>query len=201
MDVVNLTAWDLIATFEVLPNARESDHLCLSWCPSRFQPEMLVVGCGRENVAKVYKLEDDKQWKVVDVLSGHGDIVTDVSWAPNLGRSYQLIATSSRDKMVRIFKLVDDDAGNSGGNIGVGGMGGMVGNAKRKLKVQSVKTLEGHTEEVWKVDWNITGTVLSSSGDDGKVRLWNRKFTTGDAGLDEWGLQSVVTAESVEDSY
>ena len=26
--------------------------------------------------------------------------------------------------------------------------------------------------QVWRVEWNVTGTVLSSSGDDGKVRLW-----------------------------
>eukprot|EP01048_Picozoa_sp_COSAG05_P013717 COSAG05_NODE_1486_length_4730_cov_147.028288_3_plen_128_part_00 len=26
--------------------------------------------------------------------------------------------------------------------------------------------------EVWRVRWNITGTVLASSGDDGHVRLW-----------------------------
>ena len=26
--------------------------------------------------------------------------------------------------------------------------------------------------QVWRVSWNITGTVLSSSGDDGCVRLW-----------------------------
>lgn len=27
-------------------------------------------------------------------------------------------------------------------------------------------------EQVWRVSWNVTGTVLSSSGDDGCVRLW-----------------------------
>lgn len=26
--------------------------------------------------------------------------------------------------------------------------------------------------QVWRVCWNVTGTVLASSGDDGKVRIW-----------------------------
>jgi nucleoporin SEH1 len=28
---------------------------------------------------------------------------------------------------------------------------------------------------VGRVEWNITGTVLSTAGDDGKVRLWKGK--------------------------
>jgi hypothetical protein len=31
-----------------------------------------------------------------------------------------------------------------------------------------------HGEPVWRVDWNITGTVLTSSGDDGMVHLRRR---------------------------
>lgn len=26
--------------------------------------------------------------------------------------------------------------------------------------------------KVWRVEWNLTGTILSSTGDDGRVRLW-----------------------------
>ena len=26
--------------------------------------------------------------------------------------------------------------------------------------------------QVWRVEWNVTGTILASSGDDGRVRLW-----------------------------
>eukprot|EP00501_MAST-03F_sp_TOSAG23-6_P000593 GSMAST32.ASY1.ANO1.614.1 assembled CDS len=28
--------------------------------------------------------------------------------------------------------------------------------------------------QVWRVEWNVTGTMLASSGDDGRVRLWKQ---------------------------
>lgn len=30
---------------------------------------------------------------------------------------------------------------------------------------------------VGRVEWNVTGTVLSTAGDDGKVRLWKSTYT------------------------
>jgi nucleoporin SEH1 len=35
-----------------------------------------------------------------------------------------------------------------------------------------VADFDSHKSEVWQVSWNLTGTVLSSAGDDGVVRLW-----------------------------
>ncbi len=38
-------------------------------------------------------------------------------------------------------------------------------------------SLDGHTAPVWRVEWNVAGSVLSSSGDDGRVMLWKQDLS------------------------
>ena len=41
-------------TLTVVADAKEQEgNFCLSWCPSKFHPAMLAIGCGRENTVKV----------------------------------------------------------------------------------------------------------------------------------------------------
>lgn len=49
--------------------------------------------------------------------------------------------------------------------------------------------------QVWRVEWNITGTILASSGDDGVVRLWRSTF----ANDKEWKCLSAISGPSDED--
>ncbi|KAJ3037936.1 epoxide hydrolase, soluble (sEH) [Rhizophlyctis rosea] len=208
MDIVNLSQWTLMDEFEVGPGGKESDgHYCLSWCPSRFQSQMLVVGCGKENVAKVFRLDQHNKWQPFEVLGPHSDVVCDVAWAPNMGRSYQLIATASKDNHIRIFKLTDEN-GRSGaaaerqqpGWQQQGAPGPLAGGlaaakGRRKFRVELIQDFDDHKAEVWRVQWNITGTILSSSGDDGKVRLWKVGY------LDEWKCVSIISAEQGNGDY
>ena len=54
MDVVDLSNWTLQDDIVISANLRESDgHYSLSWNQSRATQSSLVVGCGKENVAKV----------------------------------------------------------------------------------------------------------------------------------------------------
>jgi len=42
---------------------------------------------------------------------------------------------------------------------------------------------------VWRVCWNITGTILASSGDDGCVKLWKANY------MDNWKCVSTLRAD------
>jgi nucleoporin SEH1 len=66
---------------------RESEnHFSLSWCTTRTLPPMLVVGCGKENAARIYQSDMHGKWQHMTTLKGHNDMVLQVAWAPNLGK-------------------------------------------------------------------------------------------------------------------
>lgn len=45
-----------------------------------------------------------------------------------------------------------------------------------RFKVEVVAAFEEHYSCVWRVGWNVTGTLLASSGDDCCVRLWKSEL-------------------------
>lgn len=47
-----------------------------------------------------------------------------------------------------------------------------------RLDIQQVAQFGDHYCTVWRVTWNITGTMLASTGDDGCVRMWKSMFYT-----------------------
>ena len=43
-----------------------------------------------------------------------------------------------------------------------------------------------HNSSVWRVTWNVTGTILASAGDDGQVKLWKSDYT------DKWKCMATL---------
>lgn len=68
-------------------------------------------------------------------------------------RSFHWIATGSKDKKVRIYQI-------------------SITTSPTGEEPKVVFEKEDHDAEVWRVEWNLTGTMLASSGDDGKTLLW-----------------------------
>jgi nucleoporin SEH1 len=101
-----------------------------------------------------------------------------VAWAPGGRRGYELIATGSKAGIVRIYSLTE-----SGEGVIVGGGGYAI------ERVAEFEVKGGLNRDVLRVAWNVTGTVLSSSGDDGRIRIWKEDH------LGKWRQQFALSAE------
>lgn len=160
VDVMNLSQWPLAATLQSFAEGNHLGCTCLSWSTGRFEPPTLVAG-GSHVVIYRYS-ESARSWLPLLQLPPpeKGDVL-DVAWAPNVGRRFHLIA-SAEDQELRIYRLAREmniESGNAGAP----------GTTETNLTLESPQTINTNA---WRCQWNVTGTVLASSGDGGVVQMW-----------------------------
>ena len=153
VDVMNLAQWANASTLQCFGDGL--GVTCLSWSTGRFESPTLVVG-GMYPIVYRYN-ETLRQWNSVISLppAPDGDVL-DVAWAPNVGRRYHYVA-SAEGRQLRIFKL----------SRGVDG-------ENDTLELEATQTIP--VSNVWRCQWNVTGTVLACSGDRGVVQMWKSDF-------------------------
>ncbi|KAA0710706.1 Nucleoporin SEH1 [Triplophysa tibetana] len=177
-DVMNLSQWSL--QHEISCKLSCS---CISWNPSssRAHPPMIAVGSDDSNVTyggkvQIYEYnENTRKYAKAETLVTVTDPVHDVAFAPNLGRSFHVLAIATKD--VRIFKLVPLRRESTSSS------------APTKFEVQVMAQFDSHNSQVWRVSWNITSTLLASSGDDGCVRLWKANY------MDNWKCTGILRGD------
>lgn len=179
LDTMNLNHWKLEA--EIEPDKRSNEEntsnenmgvSSLSWCTGRFEPATLVVGFSSGRVS-IYRYDDgQRSWLEAIRLPGHATSngvprgVLDVAWAPNVGRSYHLIATCGKDNSLKVHKLKRGPS----------------------LVYEGTEVLD--QSQAWRCQWNVTGTVLASSGDGGMVKMWKSDFQG------RWKLVSEIVGDT-----
>ncbi|KAL0963297.1 hypothetical protein UPYG_G00304310 [Umbra pygmaea] len=140
----------------------------------------IAVGSDDSNVTyggkvQIYEYnENTRKYAKAETLMTVTDAVHDIAFAPNLGRSFHVLAIATKD--VRIFKLVPlrKESSSTG---------------PTKLEVQILAQFDSHNSQVWRVAWNITSTLLASSGDDGCVRLWKANY------MDNWKCTGILKGD------
>ncbi|CAM9201161.1 unnamed protein product [Phaeothamnion confervicola] len=178
LDAMNLSHWPVQEVFEP-DSAGGAGVTCLSWNKSRFEQAspMLVLGTDTGR-SWVWRYDGaTRAWQMVCELERHDRMVCDVDWAPAAGRSFHLIATAGRDNKLKVCRFVFRSCqAVLGGMVWSGGV-----HRLRRAEVgaeaprePAALLLEG--AEVWRVSWNVTGTVLVSSGSDPEVRVWKQNF-------------------------
>ena len=172
----------------------------VSWNPSLYRQNcpMIAVGSDDHNntVASgskilFYEFNDQaREWqKIVDKSwPGINELVHDISFAPNVGRAYDLLGVATT-KDVKIISLRIDNDKESTVSASASSVMSSNPHSKRCYNIRVLVSFEDHGSQVWRVSWNITGTILASSGDDGAVRLWKANC------LDNWKNVGMLKAD------
>ncbi|XP_076449849.1 nucleoporin SEH1-like [Babylonia areolata] len=177
VDVMNLSNWSLQHEF----NCRISCS-CMTWNPSSVHPPMIAMGSDDSNPSSgakvgIYEYSDvNRKWNKVESLSTITDPVHDIYFAPNVGRSYHLLAIASKELSIISLKPLRKDPTASSTGLS-------------KFEIRVVGMYNNHDSQVWRVSWNVTGTILVSSGADGCVRIWKANY------LGSWSCISVLKGD------
>ncbi|XP_042885792.1 nucleoporin SEH1-like [Penaeus japonicus] len=180
-DVMNLNQWSL--QYEI--NCKVSCS-CISWnpSPSRLHSPLIAVGSDDPNPSSggkvfIYEFSNNtRKWTRVETLVTVTEPVHDIAFAPNLGRSYHLLGIATKDVKIIALKPNRQDTTQNQSSLST-------------FEVRQAGQFDDHNSTVWRVSWNMTGTILASSGDDGCVRLWKANY------LDIWKCISTLRGEGI----
>lgn len=177
-DVMNLSEWSL--QHEIPCKVSLS---CLSWnqTTARFHPPMIAVGSDdnqHPSASKVFVFEyheASRRWLKVETHSAAtSEPVHDIAFAPNLGRSYHVLAIASKELKIISMKPLGTPQQQMAKKADESQT------TPTKYEIRLAGSYGDHSSTVWRTCWNVTGTILASSGDDGQVKLWKSNY------LDQW---------------
>ncbi|KAG6827641.1 hypothetical protein H0H92_011007 [Tricholoma furcatifolium] len=194
----------------VTPGNREADGgWCISWCKERYWGELIAAACGTSGVVKIIQLSPSHRPTAILTLdpapappasstafSAEGSslpsvpehstastsppayAITSIAWAPSCGRSYHLIATGGRDGRVRIWRVKPGEDFDK----------------DDEDRENEQEEEDGRWTASVVADFDQHNTVLSSTGNDGRVRLW--KATSGSV----WRPAGSIGVEQTEEA-
>ncbi|WWC69711.1 uncharacterized protein I206_103654 [Kwoniella pini CBS 10737] len=164
----------------------------LSWCKERWWGSIIAAFSGISPIIKILSIPQDSSSSSTSLIflnppqNSSQAPLTSISWAPSCGRAYHLIASGSRDGTVRIWRLeppgeklrtdyndLDGDVGSTGG----------------AWKGECVADFGKGGARVGMVDWNATGTTLTTTDDEGIVRIYKPTYAR------SWKLLGQMSAE------
>lgn len=156
-------------------------------------PQKALMAVGSDDSSSTHKLVIfqfplfSQRLTKPDLVFPITDPVYDLAFAPRMGRGYDLLAVATVDIKLFSICLVMSSMNNF------------------RYEVVPVIVVSDQPCSVWRVGWNILGSMMATSGDDGVVRLW-RSFPYQDPSVSkrievEKGLPHEVEVERKKIAY
>ncbi|XP_062932934.1 nucleoporin SEH1 isoform X3 [Cynocephalus volans] len=153
----------------------------------KFAPKhmgLMLATCSADGIVRIYEAPDVmnlSQWSLQHEISCKLSCSC-ISWNPSSSRAHSpMIAVGSDDSSPSAMAKVQIFEYNENTRKELITSGGPT-----KFEIHIVAQFDNHNSQVWRVSWNITGTVLASSGDDGCVRLWKANY------MDNWKCTGIL---------
>uniref|UniRef100_A0A0N5ATL6 WD_REPEATS_REGION domain-containing protein n=1 Tax=Syphacia muris TaxID=451379 RepID=A0A0N5ATL6_9BILA len=171
-DIMNLSQWNL------KEEVRLFDTRCstISWSTNRLT-RPLIAACSDEidlkgpSVAIVEYHENFRKWQHVESPTFEKPCpVSDCSFAPSVGRLYHILAVAARDVYVYKVSLKD---GIKDADTDSASPSSYVIELLDVLETSAPKFVQ-----LWRLSWNITGSVLCVASSDGNIRIWKGSLLT-----------------------
>uniref|UniRef100_A0A7S1KC03 Anaphase-promoting complex subunit 4 WD40 domain-containing protein n=1 Tax=Vitrella brassicaformis TaxID=1169539 RepID=A0A7S1KC03_9ALVE len=184
-DLLSLGAWPMEDCFTSHKRSNcPRGCTALAW---NFDSEdQILAVVGNDGILDVWG-KSGRGWSRLAEQKASSAPLKDVAWAPSLCRPYDLLATCGDEPLVHIWQWKQQPQQDTSANAPAEAIlppsaeSGVAG-ASDKWLLQILQKIEVSPGPIWRVCFNVTGTVLTAAADDGTVISWR----CGDQEPPEW---------------